>query len=217
MALDEALRVAVEGQPAAHDGLAGGAVDVRGEAHEQAEAVEQLRAQLALLRVHGADQGDARRMLVGDAVALDAVHAAGADVEQQVDQTVGEQVDLVDVQHAAVGARQQAGLEGDGAALQRGLQVQRAEQLLLAGAQRQVDEAAVRQQLGQSPGAGRLGGAARPLDQHAADLRVDGGEQQRQLQLRLAVQGGEGVLRGHGHRSSRCCSAASRCCSICSR
>ena len=46
-----------------------------------------------------------------DPFALDPVDAGGGDVEQHVDEVVGEQVDLVDVEHAAVGRGQQAGLE----------------------------------------------------------------------------------------------------------
>jgi len=40
----------------------------------QPEAVEELGAQLALFGVHRADEHEPRRMLVGDAFALDAVH-----------------------------------------------------------------------------------------------------------------------------------------------
>lgn len=225
-AADEAGRVGIEGQPGAHDGLARGGGDGFVQAHEQAEAVQQLRAQLAFFRVHGADQSQSCRVLVRDAVALDAVDAAGADVEQQVDQAVGEQIDFVDVEQTVVGLGKQAGAEAHLAVLQRGFEVERADELFLAGAQRQVDEAAaavvLRQQLGERACAGGFGRAARTFDQHAADQRVDGGEQQRGAQARLAVQRGERIS-GHGggrggvHRFSRCCSAASRCCSMRSR
>ena len=72
---DDAARVGVEGEPAA-DGLGrvvlvAGAVDRR----REAEAVEQLGAQLALLGVHRADEHEPGRVAVRDAVALDAVHA----------------------------------------------------------------------------------------------------------------------------------------------
>ena len=80
-----------------------------GERDGQAEAIEQLRTQLAFLRVHRAHQHEARGVLVRDAVALDHVDAAGGGVEQRIDQRIGQQVDLVDVQHALVRARQQAG------------------------------------------------------------------------------------------------------------
>src|SRR5690606_22364733 len=108
LALDETVWVAVEGQATAHDGLATGRVDLRTEAHEQAEAVASRRAQFALLRVHGADQSDTCLVRVGDAVAFDAIDPAGADIEQQIHQRVSQQVDLVDIQHAAVGPSQQA-------------------------------------------------------------------------------------------------------------
>ena len=47
----------------------------------------------------------------GDGVALDARDARGGGVEQRVDEVVGQQVDLVDVEDALVGAREQARLE----------------------------------------------------------------------------------------------------------
>jgi len=58
---DEGLRVLVEGQAALHDLRADR--DVAGGRHveREAEAVEQLRAKLALLRVHGAHQHEVGR------------------------------------------------------------------------------------------------------------------------------------------------------------
>jgi len=49
------------------------------------EAVEQLRAQLALLRVARADEDEAGRVGDGDALALDGVPAGGGRVEEDVD------------------------------------------------------------------------------------------------------------------------------------
>ena len=72
------------------------------------EPVEQLRPQLALFGVHGADQHEAGLVAVRDAVALDVRAAHRGGVEQHVDQVVVQQVDLVDVEHAAVGAGQQS-------------------------------------------------------------------------------------------------------------
>ena len=82
-----------------------------GDLDGEPEAVEQLRAQVALLGVHRADQQEARGVGDGDAVALDVLAAQRGGVEQHVDQVVGQQVDLVDVEHAAVGRGEQAGLE----------------------------------------------------------------------------------------------------------
>jgi hypothetical protein len=74
----------------------------------QSEPVQQLRAQLALLGVHRADQHEARLVRVRDPVALDVHPAHRRGVQHDVDEVV-RQVDLVDVEHAAVGAGQQSG------------------------------------------------------------------------------------------------------------
>ena len=74
----------------------------------QPEAVEQLRAQLALLRVHGAHQHQPRRVRQRHALALDGVDAHRGGVEEHVDEVVVEEVDLVDVEEVAVGGGEQA-------------------------------------------------------------------------------------------------------------
>ncbi len=107
----------------------------------EAEAVEQLRAQLALLGVHRPDEQEARGVHDRDALALDVGPAEGGGVEQQVDQVVVQQVDLVDVEHAAVGCGQQPGLVRRDAGRERALQVQRPDEAVLGGADRQLDEA----------------------------------------------------------------------------
>ena len=106
----------------------------------QAEPVEQLRAQLALLGVHGADQQEPRGVAYGDPLALDVRRTQGRGVEQQVDQVVVQQVDLVDVEHPAVGGGEQAGLERLDPLGQRPLEVERAGDPVLGGADRQLDE-----------------------------------------------------------------------------
>ena len=211
----KALRVGIEGQARAHDRLPLGCVLDVAQLHAQAEAVEQLRAQRALFRVHGADQHEARGMPVRDAVALHHVHAAGGRVEQRVDQCVGQQVDFVHVQHAAMRARQQAGRERERVAGQRLAQVERADQAFQARAQRQRDEGRAGQQLGQCARRRGLGGAARAFDQHAAQAGVDRGQQQRLAQQGLPCDRGKGERHRHrggcGHRGSpsSCCSWSS--------
>lgn len=141
----EARRIEIEGQPRLDDALP--LIDVATvlEFHHQAEAIQQLRTQLALFRIHGADQREARRVRVRDAVALDRVDAARGRVEQHVDQAVGQQVDLVHIEHAQMRARQQPGRETHGVLAERAGQVQRAGHVLVGGAQRQRHEAALRQ------------------------------------------------------------------------
>jgi len=75
----------------------------------ESEAISQLGAQIALLWVHRADEGEAGGVGDADAVALDGVDAVRGRVEDHVDEVVVEQVDLVDVEDAAVRAGQQAG------------------------------------------------------------------------------------------------------------
>ena len=83
----------------------------RGAAHldAEAEAVEQLRAQLALLGVHRARRaGSARRARRETPRARRATTPERGGVEQHVDEVVGQQVDLVDVEDPPVGARRAA-------------------------------------------------------------------------------------------------------------
>ena len=74
--------------------------------HGQPEPVEELGSQLALLGVHRPHQHEAGLLLHGEAVALHPVDAEGGGVDEQVDEMVGQQVHLVDVQHAPVGRGQ---------------------------------------------------------------------------------------------------------------
>ncbi|MDT4856277.1 hypothetical protein FQZ97_906630 [compost metagenome] len=134
-----------------------------------------------------------------DAIALHQVDAAGGHVQQQVHQVIGQQVDFVHVEHAAMGLGQHAGGELRAAFAERGIQVQGADYAFLAGAERQGDENAVRQQFGNAARQGRLGHAARALDQHAANGRVDSGQVERQFQLVGADYCGQGKVGKVGH------------------
>ena len=108
----------------------------------QPEAVEKLRPQFALFGVHRADQHEACLVTMRDAVALDVHTAHRGGVEDHIDQVVVQQVHLVDVQHAAVCAGQQARRERMLAVAQHFLQVQRADHPVLRRADRQFDEVA---------------------------------------------------------------------------
>ena len=239
---DVALRIVLEGIAPPHHLDAGLDVLRRLDLDREAEAVEQLRAQLALLRVAGADQDEARRVADRQALALDHVLAGGGDVEQEVDQVVLQEVDLVDIEEAAVGAGQQAGLERLLALGQRPLQVERADHAVLGGAERQVDHRhrhllglqrlAVRhplaagiaviglvrrvaaigaaddglhlgQQRRQRADGGGLAGAAIAEDKDAADRGVDSGDQEGELHLLLANDGGERKHDAHDHSVRR--------------
>ena len=158
----ETRRVGFEGEPAAYHLGPFGPILTGRDLYRQPEPVQQLRAELAFLRVHGADQQETRGVPDRDALALHVVHAQRGRVEQQVDQVVVEQVDLVHVEHAAVRRGQQPGLEGGRARGQHALDVQRAGQPVLGGSDRELGQRD-RAQLGWcfAVGAGRAGGVGR--------------------------------------------------------
>ena len=157
------------------------------------EAIEQLRTQLALLRVHRPDEHEPGRVLVADALALDPVDARGGHVEQHVDEMVGEQVHLVDVEHAAVGDEQQTWLETTLPAPQRGGEVECADDPILGGAERQLGEGRFTgQERGHAAGEGGLGRALLAAQEHATDLGGDRRQHQRQLGVVVTDDGAEG-------------------------
>ena len=230
--LHHGLGVHIKSQPGAHDGLAQlGRVGVA-QVHQQAEAVQQLRAQLALFGVHGAHQHEARGVLVRQAIAFHRVDATGGHVQQRVHQRVGQQVHLVHVQHTAMSAGHHARRQTNLAVSQHVFEVEGAHQLFHAGGQRQADEWCAGQQVGQGPRRRGLGGAARPADEHTANAGVHRRQQQGLAQLGVAHQGRErepGGRRGFGDEDivfhafgpspcdSRRCSSASSASSMRSR
>ena len=107
----EGHRVGLVGQSLTNDIAADRHVAGGRHVDGEAEPVEQLGTQLALLGVHRADQHEPRRVGVRDPVAFDVHPTHGGRVEQDVDQMVGQQVDLVDVEHAPIRSGQQAGRE----------------------------------------------------------------------------------------------------------
>ena len=74
-----------------------------------------------------------------DGVALDARDARGSGVEQRVHEVIGQEVDLVDVEDALMGAGQEPGLECL-LALERSPEVECAHQPIETRSQRQLDE-----------------------------------------------------------------------------
>ena len=133
-------RVGLEGQPATDHLGPLARVAGRRDLHGEPEAVEQLRAQLALLGVHRAHEQEPGGVADGHAFALDVGRAERRGVQEQVDQVVVQQVDLVDVEHAAVRAGEQSGLIRRDARGQRLLEVERADEAVLARTDRQLHE-----------------------------------------------------------------------------
>ena len=136
----KAVGVGVEGDPAPDDRGAEGGIAGRGDVHREAEAVEELGAQVALLRIHRPHQDEAGGVGDGQALSFHAVGAAGGGVEDEVDQVVGEEIDFVHVENGAVGGGEEAGLEAPLAALDGGLEVEGAGDAVLRRADWQLHQ-----------------------------------------------------------------------------
>ncbi len=80
------------------------------------EAIQQVIADVALLRVVGGDQQGPAGVAEAQTFPFHPVLAAAHGRQHQVDDAVVEQIQFIDVEHAAVGIRQQARLEHGAAA-----------------------------------------------------------------------------------------------------
>ena len=137
--LDESGAVALEGVAAANDFDTARQVVGRLHFDRHAEPIQQLRAQLAFFGIAGTDQHEPRRMTDAQSFALDDVFAGCGDIEQQIDQMIFQQIGFIDVEKPAMRAGQQSRLECLFAARQRAFQVERADDAIFRGAERQID------------------------------------------------------------------------------
>ena len=112
-----------------------------GHVHTEPEPVEQLRAQVTLVRVHRPDQDEPRRVGHRKPFALDDVDSRRRRVQQDIDDVIVEQVHLVDIQHVAVRAAEYTAFEPLDAGGERGLQVDGADHPVLGCVDRQLDDA----------------------------------------------------------------------------
>ena len=85
-------------------------VEDGGDVARRAEAVQKLGAELALLGVARSNHDKLSRVGDGDTLALDGVPPARGGVQHHVHERVVQEVHLVDVEQAAVGASQEAGV-----------------------------------------------------------------------------------------------------------
>ena len=97
-------------------------------------------ADVALLRVVGGNQQRPTGVAEAEAFALNAVLAAANRGQHQIDDAVVQQVQLIDIEHAAVGVRQKPGLEHGAAAGQRGGHIHGAHQAVLGDAEGDLHE-----------------------------------------------------------------------------
>ena len=100
---------------------------------ERAKTIQQLRTQVAFFGVHGADEDEARGVGEADAFALDDVYAHRGGIQQQVDDVVIEQIDFIDIEDAAVGVGEDAGVEMTLALLDGLFDIQRADDAVFGG------------------------------------------------------------------------------------
>ena len=125
-------------------------------------------------------------MTVRDTVPLDVHPTHRRGVEKHIDEMVVEEVHLVDVQHTTVRSRQQPRGERVLAVAQYLLQVQRSDDAVLGGTDRQLHQLPAvttgrrGEHLGETAHGRRLGGALLAADQHSPDVRSDRAQHQRQ-------------------------------------
>ena len=201
-----------------------------GDVDAETEPIKQLRTEVSLFGIHRPHQDEARRVRERDALALHGIPAHRGCVEKHIDDVVVEQIDLVDVEDAAVGVGEEPRLEATLAELDRRLRVDGPDHSILGRVDRQFDHPRAPALDGVShPGLGavatvvaprcrgvriasipasddhidvgeqpsqradrcRLGGASLAADEHAADPRVDGVEDQRGLHRLLTHESGE--------------------------
>ena len=107
--------------------------------HNQAESVEKLGPQIALLRVHGAHQHKPCWMGITDTLTLHCVDAHGGAVKEHIDDMVVQKIDLIHIEDVAVGLGQQSRLKDLFAFFDGLLHVQRADHPVFRGADRQFN------------------------------------------------------------------------------
>lgn len=123
------------------DLLVTGIGTVRPDAGDEAEAGQQLRAQIALIRVHRTHEDEIVWMPDRDALAFDHVLAHGRGVEQHVDDVVIEEVHQVDVHQVPVGLVEDAGVEPPVALLDGRLEVDGFDDAVRRAVHRQIEDA----------------------------------------------------------------------------
>src|SRR5687768_6467424 len=75
-----------------------------------------------------------------DSLPLNDVDAACRDIEKQIDKMIFQKIDFIDIQEAAMRARQQAGLESAGSMQKRMLDIDRARHTILRRSEWEIDD-----------------------------------------------------------------------------
>ena len=102
-----------------------------------------MRSEISLFRISAADEDETGGVADAQAFALDDIDARGGCIEEEVDQVVLQQIDLINIEKAAVCGSQEPGLEVLFPRDQGLFDVERAANPILGGAQRKIDHRCV--------------------------------------------------------------------------
>ncbi len=100
----ECLCIALKAFPAPHDFDAPVQLTYCFDAHVEAEAIQELRADFTLFGIPGTDQHEAGGMAQADAFALDDVPPARRDIQEQIHEMVFQEIDFINVEETTVRA-----------------------------------------------------------------------------------------------------------------
>src|SRR5215208_6728857 len=109
--LAEFLSILFEGEVAFHDEHAFARLTDADNIHRKSKAIQKLRAEFPFFWIHRSDENETGWMNEGDALTFNHVHAHCRRVKQDVHNVIVEQVYLIDVEQAAVRARQDTRFE----------------------------------------------------------------------------------------------------------
>jgi hypothetical protein len=106
----------------------------------ESEAVEELRAEIPFFGIAASDEDEARGVPDADPLALDDVLTGRCDIEEEIDEVILEEVDLIDIEVAAIGTSEEAGFVGFLAAREGTLKIEGADYAIFGGPEREVDD-----------------------------------------------------------------------------
>ena len=132
------------------------------------EAIEQVVAHRPFLGIEGGDQQAATGVAEAQPLALDPILTAAHRRQQQVGDVVVEQVELIHIEHAPMGLRQQARLEHRLATGQRGGDIHRAHEAVFGDAERHLHKRSRNHPGGQQGGRVAARGISPQLGEAAA-------------------------------------------------
>ncbi len=136
----ERSRIALEEEVSLHDLDPLPRVAHRLQPDAEREPIQDLRAEVPLLRIHRADQNEFRRVRDRQPFPLDRAPVAGGRVQDVVDQMIGQEIDLIHVEDVPVGRAEDAHLHLALARMEQGLDVDAADQTVFRAAQREIDD-----------------------------------------------------------------------------